>query len=74
MYYAKVNWFDTLKEEDSVSHLLIPAANWNDAMQKISGEFEFINSIEMKEINFEKYDVVYLPEDVVEAVIEENTY
>jgi uncharacterized pyridoxamine 5'-phosphate oxidase family protein len=74
MYYAKVNWFNTYKEEDSISHLLIPAADWNDAMQKVSGEFEFINSIEMKEINFEKYDVVYLPEDVVEAVIEENTY
>jgi TFIIF-interacting CTD phosphatase-like protein len=74
MYYAKVNWFDTYKEEDSVSHMLIPAADWNDAMQKVSGQFDFINSIEMKEINFEKYDVVYLPEDVVEAVIEENTY
>ena len=22
MYYAKVNWFDTIKEEDSVSHML----------------------------------------------------
>jgi hypothetical protein len=72
MYYAKVNWFDTIKEEDSISHMLIPAGDWNDAMQKISGEFEFINSIEMKEVNFEKCDVVYLPEDVVEAVIEEN--
>ena len=74
MYYAKVNWFDTIKQEDSVSHLLIPAANWNDAMQKISGEFEFINSIEMKEVNFEKCDVIYLPEDSVASIIEENTY
>ena len=74
MYYAKVNWFDTLKEEDSISYLLIPAENWNDAMQKISGEFEFINSIVMKEINFEKTNVVYLPEDVIDVVIEENTY
>ena len=74
MYYAKVNWFDTIKEEDSVSHMLIPAADWNDAMQKISGQFEFINSVEMKEVNFEKCDVVFLPEDVVEAVIEENMY
>ena len=72
MYYAKVNWFDTIKEEDSVSHMLIPAENWNDAMQKVSGQFNFINSIEMKEIEFEKCDVVFLPEDVVEAVIEEN--
>ena len=72
MYYAKVNWFDTYKEEDSVSHMLIPAADWNDAMQKISGQFDFINSVEMKEIDFEKCDVVFLPEDVVEAVIEEN--
>ena len=72
MYYAKVNWFDTYKEEDSVSHMLIPAADWNDAMQKVSGQFDFINSVEMKEIDFEKCDVVFLPEDAVEAVIEEN--
>ena len=50
MYYAKVNWFDKLKEEDFVSHLLIPAADWNDAMLKVSRQFEFINSVEMKEI------------------------
>ena len=74
MYYAKVNWFDKLKEEDFVSHLLIPAADWNDAMLKVSRQFEFINSVEMKEIYFEKCDVVYLPEGVVEAVIEENMY
>jgi hypothetical protein len=43
-------------------------------MQKVSGQFEFINSVEMKEINFERCDVVFLPEDAVEAVIEENTY
>lgn len=74
MYYAKVNWFDNFKEEDSVSHMLIPAADWNEAMQKVSGQFDFINSVEMKEVNFEKCDVVFLPEDMVEAVIEENTY
>ena len=74
MYYAKVNWFDTYKEEDCVRHIFILAGDWNDAMQKISGQFDFINSVEMKEINFGKCDVVYLPEDVVEAVIEENTY
>lgn len=74
MYYAKVNWFDTFKQEDSVSHMLIPAVDWNDAMQKVSGQFEFINSVEMKEVNFENCEVVYLPEDVVEAVIEENIY
>lgn len=74
MYYAKVNWFDTYKEGDSVSYLLIPATDWNDAMQKISGEFDFINSIEMKEVSFEKCDVIYLPEDSVASVIEENTY
>lgn len=72
MYYAKVNWFDTIKEEDSVSYMIIPAADWNDAMQKVSSQFDFINSVEMKEINFEKCDVIFLPEDVVEAVIEEN--
>ena len=74
MYYAKVNWFDTYKEEDSISHMFILADDWNDAMQRISCQFEFINSVEMKEVNFEKCDVVYVPENVVEAVIEENAY
>jgi len=74
MYYAKVNWFNVYNEEDCISHMLIPAADWNNAMQKISSEFEFINSIEMKEVNFGKCDVVYLPEDSVASVIEENVY
>jgi len=72
MYYAKVNWFDTMDEEDKLSFMFIPANDWNDAMQKITGQFEWINSIEMTEIDSEKCDVIYVPEHLVDEIIHEN--
>ncbi len=72
MYYAKVNWFDTYYEEDRFSFMFIPAEDWNDAMQKVTGQFEWINSIEMIEVDSQKCDVVYVPEDVVSVVMDEN--
>ncbi len=73
MYYAKVNWFNTLHEEDTVSFMLIPVKDWNTAMQKITNEFEWINSVEMVEISSDECGVVYIPEHLVDAVVEENT-
>ena len=72
MYYAKVNWFDTVTEEDRLSFMFIPAADWNDAMQKVSAQFEWINSIEMHEVDSTKCDVVYVPEHLVDNIMEEN--
>ena len=72
MYYAKVNWFDTADEEDKLSFMFIPAADWNEAMQKITGQFEWINSIEMTEVDSGKCDVVFVPENLVDAIMEEN--
>ena len=72
MYYAKVNWFDTMDEEDKLSFMFIPAEGWNVAMQKITGQFEWINSIEMTEIDAEKCDVVYVPEHLVDEIMQEN--
>ena len=72
MYYAKVNWFNTDHEEDCLSFMLIPAADWNDAMQKITNEFDWINSIEMKEVDSAECDLVFIPEDLVDRMIEEN--
>lgn len=72
MYYAKVNWFDTMDEEDKLSFMFIPAEGWNDAMQKITGQFEWINSIEMTEIDAGKCDVVYVPEHLIDDIMEAN--
>ena len=72
MYYAKVNWFDITVEEDKLSFMFICAWDWNDAMQKITEQFEWINSVEMTEISSEECSVVFVPEDVVNAVMEEN--
>ena len=72
MYYAKVNWFDTTDEEDKLSFMFIPAEDWNEAMQKITGQFEWINSIEMTEVDSGKCDVIFVPENLVDAIMEEN--
>ena len=75
MYYATVNWYDDYNEEDKINHMLIPANDWNEAMQKVTNEFQWINSIEMKEIiGSGKVDIVYIPEDCVEAIMDENNY
>lgn len=75
MYYAVVNWYNEYDdEEDSVSHLMIPASNWNEAMQKITNQFRWINSIKMEELISEEAEVVYIPSGCIKAVINENTY
>lgn len=72
MYYAKVNWFDTYAEEDKFSFMFIPAKDWNDAMQKVTAQFEWINSIEMTELDSTEYGVVFVPEYCVDDVTKEN--
>lgn len=72
MYYAKVNWFDMTDEEDKLSFMFICAEDWNDAMQKITNQFEWINSVDMTEVCSERCDVVFVPEHVVNDVMGEN--
>ena len=75
MYYAVVNWYNDFKEEDEVNRVLVLAKDWNEAMQKITSEFQWINSLEMKEIECGgPANLVYLPEDCIEAIIKENDY
>lgn len=50
MYYVKVNWYDRFREEDRVSHMLICAEGWNEAMLKVNDCFEDINSVDMRHI------------------------
>ena len=75
MYYVVVNWYDDYNEEDKINHMLIPANDWNEAMQKVTNEFQWINSIEMKEIiGSGKVEVIYIPEDCAEVIMNENNY
>lgn len=74
MYYAKVNWFDSLKEEDIIEFIIISAKDWNDAMQKITDEFTEINSIEMIEISNVERSIIYVPESSIEFILNENGY
>lgn len=74
MYYAKVNWFDSLKEEDVIEFIIISAKDWNDAMQKITDEFTEINSIEMIEISNVERSIIYVPESSIEFILNENGY
>ena len=74
MYYACVNWYDDYRERDMINHIMICAADWNDAMQKITEHFTWINSIEMEEVDSSEHSVVFLPENLVQDVIAENRY
>lgn len=72
MYYAKVNWYNDFNENDEIVHIIICASDWNEAMQKINGEFKYINSIEMRQIQSDKCDVVYITENILKVIEEEN--
>lgn len=74
MYYAKVNWYDEYNEKDIISHIIICASNWNDAMQKINNSFTWLNSIEMRQVQAEEVDVVFINEDAVESILKENDW
>lgn len=72
MYYAKINWFNTVTEEDEVSYAFIPARDWNEAMHEITSNFEWINSIEMTEVSSDYCGMVFVPESAIDTILEEN--
>ena len=72
MYYAKVNWYNSYSEDDEIVHMIICAGDWNEAMQKLNGQFDYINSIEMRQIQSDKCDVVYIIEDILDVIEKEN--
>ena len=75
MFYVVVNWYNELKDEDIITHLIVVAEDWNDATQKITGRFEWINSIKMIEIGGVNDDpIIEIPSGCVKAVLKENEY
>ena len=72
MYFATVNWYDSIDFEDHVDHVAIIAANWNEAMLKITTDFTNINSVSMEEYS-DNTNVVFIPNDCWERVKDYNS-
>ena len=72
MYYAKVNWFNDYDNEDKVDYIFLFADDWNEAMAKINDQFEYINSIEMRQIDSINCGLLFVPSEYCEAIIAEN--
>lgn len=74
MYYVKVNWYDRSREEDRVSHMLVCAEGWNEAMLKINDCFEDINSVDMRYLPECEDGVIFVPGEAVDGIINENNW
>lgn len=73
MYSAKVNWYDRYAEEDRVDYAIVVADSWGEAADQINKQFEYINSIEMKQISPVESKVIFMAtEDMMEEVAELN--
>ena len=72
MYYAKVNWYNSYDNEDKIDHIFLFADDWNEAMAKINSQFEYINSVEMRQVVGSICDVLFVPSEYCEAIIVEN--
>ena len=74
MYYAVVEWWDSIKEEDIFSHMIICANSYAEAMEYIEEAFDEIDSLEIRVVNKEQSHIIFLPLDHATAVIEENIW
>lgn len=74
MYYVKVNWYDNFREEDRVSHMFVCAEGWNEAMLKVNGCFDDINSVDMKHLTECEDGVIFVPGEAVSDIINENAW
>ena len=73
MYSAKVNWYDRYAEKDKVDYVIIVADSWGEATEQINKQFEYINSIEIKQVNSVECKVIFLAgERMMEEVTELN--
>jgi len=73
MYSAKVNWYDHYAEEDRIDYIIVIANSWAEAAEQINKRFEYINSIEMKQISSAESRAIFMPsEHMMEEVAELN--
>ena len=74
MYYAEVNWYNVMDETDIVEHIIICTDSWNDAVQEIINTYEYVNSINIRQINSDGNKIVAVPEESVDKIIDLNSY
>ena len=73
MYYAIIHVIDDDYNEYD-THVMIPATDWSHAINKIVNNFKNIDKITIECVQSDACDLVYLPEDCAQRVLEENYY
>lgn len=74
MYYAEVMWWNEYDEEDVINHMFIAAGSYEEAVRYINQAFNHIESITIEEFDSEERHIIYIPEEAVQQVREENSY
>lgn len=79
LYFITINWYNEYKEEDEISCAFVVAENFSEATRKVAADFEYINSINVEQIqSADMYDIncVYVPNDqnVIDAIKQANDY
>lgn len=74
MYYAKIKWYVDYEDSEHVSHIMVSASSFKQAMEYIEREFDDIIAIELEQLNAEDTKCIYLPDDCIEAVKNENIF
>ena len=72
MYYAKIKWYVDYEDGEQISHIMVSASSYKQAMEYIEHEFDEIIAIELEEL-YPGARCVYLPDDCVEAIKKENS-
>ncbi len=72
MYYAKIKWCVDCEDSEHVSHVMVSANSFKQAMEYIEHEFDEIITVELEEL-YPDARCVYLPNDYVEAIKKENS-
>lgn len=73
MYYAKIKYVD-YEGSECIFHIMVGAGSFNLAMEYIEREIDDIIAIEIEQLNAEDTKCIYLPNNCVEAVKNENIY
>lgn len=63
MYRVKINWYDRYAEEDRVDNIIVVADSWAAAMDELNKCFEYINSIEIWQIDSSETKIIYVTDE-----------
>lgn len=74
MYYAKIKWYVDCEDRECISHIMVGASSFRQAMEYVEREFDDIIAIELELLNTEDTKCIYIPDNCVEAIKNENTF